>query len=50
MKGLKKATQEGTVTALLSEFGGDVGAGGVTDTGQIAAEAFAFALRRIRPV
>ena len=28
------------MTALLSEFGGDVGAGGVTDTGQIATEAF----------
>jgi hypothetical protein len=50
VKLVMKPTQEGTVSAFLSEFGGDVVAGGVTDTGQIAAESFAFAHDSIYPV
>jgi hypothetical protein len=38
-----KPTQEGTVTALLAEFGSDVLSAGVTDPGQIADEGFAIA-------
>ena len=38
-----KPTQEGTVTALLAEFGNDILAAGVTDPGQIADEGFAIA-------
>jgi S1/P1 Nuclease len=49
VKLVKKPTQESTVTALLSEFGSDVLAGGVTDSGQIAGEAFAFAKDNIYP-
>jgi hypothetical protein len=36
VKLVMKSTQESTVTALFTEFGGDVLAPGVTDTGQIA--------------
>jgi S1/P1 nuclease len=42
-----RPTQEGTVTALLAEFGGDVLAAGVTDASQIADEGFAIAKRNV---
>jgi hypothetical protein len=49
VKLIGKPTQEGTVTALLSEFRSDVLAGGVTDPKQIAAESFAVAKDDIYP-
>jgi hypothetical protein len=50
VKLVKKPTQEGTVTALLAEFGSDLLAGGVVDPAQQAAESFAFAHDNIYPV
>jgi hypothetical protein len=47
---VKKPTQEGTVTALLAEFGSDVLAGGVVDPAQQAAESFSLAHDNIYPV
>jgi hypothetical protein len=45
-----KPTLEGTVTALLQEFGSDVLAGGVTDPDAIASEAFEHARDHIYPL